>query len=104
MNKTTARDGADNFYWLKWLQDNRDVLVFATATDVRALEARVRTAEFTTSFRLIAASEDRREIQSSPFQTRSRSAIVDPKKLSKIKDFSGAEIEGGARMAFSKRF
>jgi hypothetical protein len=85
-------------YLLNWMQDNKDVLVFATANDVRELESeQFRIGRFSyIHFVDLPTAEDRREI----FKVHLRKRMLESDKfdleklVEKSKDFSGAEIEG----------
>jgi hypothetical protein len=85
-------------YLLNWMQDNKDVLVFATANDVRELESeQFRIGRFSyIHFVDLPTSDDRREI----FKVHLHKRFLDPERfdleklVEKSKDFSGAEIEG----------
>ena len=88
-------------YLLNWMQDNRDVLVFATANDVRDLESeQFRIGRFSyIHFVDLPLAEDREEI----FKVHLSKRTLAPdrfdliKLVEKSKDFSGAEIEGAVK-------
>ena len=88
-------------YLLNWMQDNREVLVFATANDVRELESeQFRIGRFSyIHFVDLPLALDRQEI----FRVHLQKRLLDPTKfdleklVSKTADFSGAEIEGAVR-------
>ncbi|QYO65379.1 AAA family ATPase [Leptolyngbya sp. 7M] len=97
-NKTDGGETARTIsYLLNWMQDNRDVLVFATANDVRELESeQFRIGRFSyIHFVDLPDSEDRAEI----FKVHIKKRQLDPdrfdieKLVEKSKDFSGSEIE-----------
>jgi hypothetical protein len=97
-NKTDGGETARTIsYLLNWMQDNRDVLVFATANDVRDLESeQFRIGRFSyIHFVDLPDSEDRGEI----FKVHLNKRHLEPvhfdldKLVEKSKDFSGAEIE-----------
>jgi len=101
-NKTDGGETARTIsYLLNWMQDNRDVLVFATANDVRELESeQFRIGRFSyIHFVDLPTPEDRfdifkvhlakRELDSEQFDM--------DKLVEKSKDFSGAEIEGAVK-------
>ena len=101
-NKTDGGETARTIsYLLNWMQDNRDVLVFATANDVRELESeQFRIGRFSyIHFVDLPTPEDRfdifkvhlakRELDSDQFDM--------DKLVEKSKDFSGAEIEGAVK-------
>jgi hypothetical protein len=101
-NKTDGGETARTIsYLLNWMQDNRDVLVFATANDVRELESeQFRIGRFSyIHFVDLPTPEDRldifkvhlakRELDSEHFEM--------DKLVEKSKDFSGAEIEGAVK-------
>ena len=98
-NKTDGGETARTIsYLLNWMQDNRDVLVFATANDVRDLESeQFRIGRFSyIHFVDLPTTEDRGEI----FKVHLKKRHLEPehfdleKLTEKSKDFSGAEIEG----------
>lgn len=98
-NKTDGGETARTIsYLLNWMQDNRDVLVFATANDVRDLESeQFRIGRFSyIHFVDLPDEDDRNEI----FKVHLKKRMLDPKHfdldklVNKSKDFSGAEIEG----------
>lgn len=97
-NKTDGGETARTIsYLLNWMQDNRDVLVFATANDVRELESeQFRIGRFSyIHFVDLPESEDRAEI----FKVHLRKRQLDPNRfdidqlVEKSKEFSGSEIE-----------
>jgi hypothetical protein len=98
-NKTDGGETARTIsYLLNWMQDNRDVLVFATANDVRELESeQFRIGRFSyIHFVDLPDNEDRSEI----FRVHLKKRELNPDQfdlerlVEKSKDFSGAEIEG----------
>ncbi|MBK8467597.1 MAG: AAA family ATPase [Chloracidobacterium sp.] len=101
-NKTDGGETARTIsYLLNWMQDNRDVLVFATANDVRELESeQFRIGRFSyIHFVDLPTPEDRLDI----FKVHLAKRELDPehfemdKLIDKSKDFSGAEIEGAVK-------
>ncbi len=101
-NKTDGGETARTIsYLLNWMQDNRDVLVFATANDVRELESeQFRIGRFSyIHFVDLPKDEDRLEIFKVHLSKRELAAEnFDLDKLvDKSKDFSGAEIEGAVK-------
>jgi len=101
-NKTDGGETARTIsYLLNWMQDNRDVLVFATANDVRELESeQFRIGRFSyIHFVDLPLPEDRLEIFKVHLHKRKlESEQFDLDKLvDKSKDFSGAEIEGAVK-------
>ena len=101
-NKTDGGETARTIsYLLNWMQDNRDVLVFATANDVRELESeQFRIGRFSyIHFVDLPGGEDRTEI----FKVHLKKRQLEPdhfdldKLVEKSKDFSGAEIEGAVK-------
>lgn len=102
-NKTDGGETARTIsYLLNWMQEgNRDVLVFATANDVRELESeQFRIGRFSyIHFVDLPESDDRQEI----FRVHLKKRELDPelfdieKLVDKSKDFSGAEIEGAVK-------
>ena len=101
-NKTDGGETARAIsYLLNWMQDNRDVLVFATANDVRELESeQFRIGRFSyIHFVDLPTDEDRLEIFKVHLSKRELApANFDLDKLvEKSKDFSGAEIEGAVK-------
>ena len=101
-NKTDGGETARTIsYLLNWMQDNRDVLVFATANDVRELESeQFRIGRFSyIHFVDLPQTEDRLEIFKVQLQKRELAPEnFDLDKLvDKSKDFSGAEIEGAVK-------
>lgn len=101
-NKTDGGETARTIsYLLNWMQDNKDVLVFATANDVRELESeQFRIGRFSyIHFVDLPDTEDRQEI----FRVHLKKRELDPesfdldKLVDKSKDFSGAEIEGAVK-------
>ncbi len=101
-NKTDGGETARTIsYLLNWMQDNKDVLVFATANDVRELESeQFRIGRFSyIHFVDLPETEDRKEIFRVHLTKRALDAEhFDLEKLvEKSKDFSGAEIEGAVK-------
>jgi len=101
-NKTDGGETARTIsYLLNWMQDNKDVLVFATANDVRELESeQFRIGRFSyIHFVDLPDTEDRAEIFKVHLKKRELNpAQFDLEKLvDKSKDFSGAEIEGAVK-------
>ena len=101
-NKTDGGETARTIsYLLNWMQDNQDVLVFATANDVRELESeQFRIGRFSyIHFVDLPETEDRKEIFRVHLTKRALNAEhFDLEKLvDKSKDFSGAEIEGAVK-------
>ena len=101
-NKTDGGETARTIsYLLNWMQDNQDVLVFATANDVRELESeQFRIGRFSyIHFVDLPETEDRKEIFRVHLTKRALDAEhFDLEKLvEKSKDFSGAEIEGAVK-------
>lgn len=101
-NKTDGGETARTIsYLLNWMQDNRDVLVFATANDVRELESeQFRIGRFSyIHFVDLPDIEDRSEI----FRVHLKKRELDADRfdiellVDKSKDFSGAEIEGAVQ-------
>ena len=101
-NKTDGGETARTIsYLLNWMQDNKDVLVFATANDVRELESeQFRIGRFSyIHFVDLPDTEDRCEI----FRVHLKKRELNPtqfdleKLVDKSKDFSGAEIEGAVK-------
>jgi SpoVK/Ycf46/Vps4 family AAA+-type ATPase len=101
-NKTDGGETARTIsYLLNWMQDNRDVLVFATANDVRDLESeQFRIGRFSyIHFVDLPTDEDRQEI----FKVHLHKRFLESEKfdldklVDKSKDFSGAEIEGAVK-------
>lgn len=102
MKSSNKPDGGETArtisYLLNWMQDNKDVLVFATANDVRELESeQFRIGRFSyIHFVDLPMPEDRGEI----FKVHLHKRFLDAEKfdlerlVDKSKDFSGAEIEG----------
>ena len=97
-NKTDGGETARTIsYLLNWMQDNKDVLVFATANDVRELESeQFRIGRFSyIHFVDLPGNEDREEI----FKVHLRKRHLDPERfdidqlVEKSNDFSGSEIE-----------
>lgn len=88
-------------YLLNWMQDNQDVLVFATANDVRELESeQFRIGRFSyIHFVDLPTAGDRQEI----FKVHLHKRFLESEKfdldklVEKSKDFSGAEIEGAVK-------
>ena len=101
-NKTDGGETARTIsYLLNWMQDNKDVLVFATANDVRDLESeQFRIGRFSyIHFVDLPQADDREEIFKVHLSKRALAADrFDLTKLvEKSKDFSGAEIEGAVK-------
>jgi hypothetical protein len=101
-NKTDGGETARTIsYLLNWMQDNRDVLVFATANDVRDLESeQFRIGRFSyIHFVDLPNADDRQEI----FKVHLNKRALLPDRfdlerlVEKSKDFSGAEIEGAVK-------
>lgn len=108
-NKTDGGETARTIsYLLNWMQDNKDVLVFATANDVRELESeQFRIGRFSyIHFVDLPEAEDRTEI----FKVHLKKRVLDPeefdldKLVEKSKDFSGAEIEGAVQNGVLEAF
>ncbi|MFZ1700884.1 MAG: AAA family ATPase [Pyrinomonadaceae bacterium] len=97
-NKTDGGETARTIsYLLNWMQDNKDVLVFATANDVRQLESeQFRIGRFSyIHFVDLPVEEDRAEIFKVHLKKRQLDADrfdID-KLVEKSIDFSGSEIE-----------
>ena len=95
-------------YLLNWMQDNRDVLVFATANDVRDLESeQFRIGRFSyIHFVDLPTKEDRQEI----FRVHLSKRALKPEDFDldvlaeKSEQFSGAEIEGAVKDAVLEAF
>ncbi len=95
-------------YLLNWMQDNRDVLVFATANDVRDLESeQFRIGRFSyIHFVDLPTKEDRQEI----FRVHLAKRALVPEDFDldvlaeKSEQFSGAEIEGAVKDAVLEAF
>lgn len=101
-NKTDGGETARTIsHLLNWMQDNKDVLVFATANDVRDLESeQFRIGRFSyIHFVDLPNEEDRLEI----FKVHLVKRALKPEQfdlerlVEKSKDFSGAEIEGAVK-------
>lgn len=101
-NKTDGGETARTIsYLLNWMQDNEDVLVFATANDVRDLESeQFRIGRFSyIHFVDLPSIEDREEI----FKVHLNKRFLKPeqfdldKLVEKSRDFSGAEIEAAVK-------
>jgi hypothetical protein len=101
-NKTDGGETARTIsYLLNWMQDNKDVLVFATANDVRDLESeQFRIGRFSyIHFVDLPRDEDRVEI----FKVHLNKRALQPERfdliklVEKSKDYSGAEIEGAVK-------
>lgn len=108
-NKTDGGETARTIsYLLNWMQDNRDVLVFATANDVRDLESeQFRIGRFSyIHFVDLPTKEDRQEIFRVHLNKRALKAEdFDLDKLAeKAEQFSGAEIEGAVGDAVLEAF
>jgi len=105
MKSSNRTDGGETArtisYLLNWMQDNKDVLVFATANDVRELESeQFRIGRFSyIHFVDLPDEEDRSEI----FRVHLKKRELNPEQfdlerlVEKSKDFSGAEIEGAVK-------
>lgn len=95
-------------YLLNWMQDNRDVLVFATANDVRDLESeQFRIGRFSyIHFVDLPTKEDRQEI----FRVHLSKRVLKAEDFDldvlaeKSEQFSGAEIEGAVKDAVLEAF
>lgn len=95
-------------YLLNWMQENRDVLVFATANDVRDLESeQFRIGRFSyIHFVDLPTKEDRQEI----FRVHLAKRALVPEDFdldvlaAKAEQFSGAEIEGAVKDAVLEAF
>ena len=108
-NKTDGGETARTIsYLLNWMQDNRDVLVFATANDVRDLESeQFRIGRFSyIHFVDLPTKEDRQEI----FRVHLSKRALEPEDFDldvlaeKAEQFSGAEIEGAVKDAVLEAF
>lgn len=108
-NKTDGGETARTIsYLLNWMQDNEDVLVFATANDVRDLESeQFRIGRFSyIHFVDLPTPQDRSEI----FKVHLKRRMLDSeqfdleKLIDKSKDFSGAEIEGAVKNGVLEAF
>jgi len=108
-NKTDGGETARTIsYLLNWMQDNRDVLVFATANDVRDLESeQFRIGRFSyIHFVDLPTKEDRQEI----FRVHLSKRALKPEDFDldvlaeKSEQFSGAEIEGAVKDAVLEAF
>jgi hypothetical protein len=97
-NKTDGGETARTIsYLLNWMQDNKGVLVFATANDVRELESeQFRIGRFSyIHFVDLPSVEDRADI----FKVHLKKRHLEPDRfdierlVEKSKDFSGSEIE-----------
>jgi hypothetical protein len=95
-------------YLLNWMQDNKEVLVFATANDVRDLESeQFRIGRFSyIHFVDLPTKEDRQEIFRVHLEK--RALVPDDFDLDVLADkseqFSGAEIEGAVKDAVLEAF
>ncbi|MGC2236055.1 MAG: AAA family ATPase [Pyrinomonadaceae bacterium] len=95
-------------YLLNWMQDNRDVLVFATANDVRDLESeQFRIGRFSyIHFVDLPTRDDRQDI----FRVHLAKRALVPEDFDldvlaeKAEQFSGAEIEGAVKNAVLEAF
>lgn len=95
-------------YLLNWMQDNKEVLVFATANDVRDLESeQFRIGRFSyIHFVDLPTKEDRQEI----FRVHLAKRALKPEDFDldvlaeKSEQFSGAEIEGAVKDAVLEAF
>jgi SpoVK/Ycf46/Vps4 family AAA+-type ATPase len=102
MKSSGKTDGGETartiFYLLNWMQENRDVLVFATANDVRDLESeQFRIGRFSyIHFVDLPTRDDRQDIFRVHLAKRALAADnFDLDVLAaKSEQFSGAEIEG----------
>ncbi len=108
-NKTDGGETARTIsYLLNWMQDNKDVLVFATANDVRELESeQFRIGRFSyIHFVDLPTEEDRQEIFK--VHLSKRALKTDRFDLDKLvensKEFSGAEIEGAVKNGVLEAF
>ncbi len=109
-NKTDGGETARTIsYLLNWMQEgNRDVLVFATANDVRELESeQFRIGRFDhIHFVDLPLPQDRLEI----FKVHLKKRALEPdafdldKLVEKSKDYSGAEIEGAVKNGVLEAF
>ena len=108
-NKTDGGETARTIsYLLNWMQDNRDVLVFATANDVRDLESeQFRIGRFSyIHFVDLPTKDDRQEI----FRVHLSKRALKPEDFDldvlaeKSEQFSGAEIEGAVKDAVLEAF
>ena len=108
-NKTDGGETARTIsYLLNWMQDNRDVLVFATANDVRDLESeQFRIGRFSyIHFVDLPTKDDRQEI----FRVHLSKRALMPEDFDldelaeKAEQFSGAEIEGAVGDAVLEAF
>ena len=108
-NKTDGGETARTIsYLLNWMQDNQDVLVFATANDVRDLESeQFRIGRFSyIHFVDLPTKEDRQEI----FRVHLSKRALIPEDFDldvlaeKSEQFSGAEIEGAVKDAVLEAF
>ena len=108
-NKTDGGETARTIsYLLNWMQDNRDVLVFATANDVRDLESeQFRIGRFSyIHFVDLPTKDDRQEI----FRVHLQKRALKPEDFDldvladKAEQFSGAEIEGAVKDAVLEAF
>ena len=108
-NKTDGGETARTIsYLLNWMQDNKEVLVFATANDVRDLESeQFRIGRFSyIHFVDLPTKEDRQEIFRVHLNKRALKAeAFDLDVLAeKAEQFSGAEIEGAVKDAVLEAF
>ncbi len=95
-------------YLLNWMQDNQDVLVFATANDVRDLESeQFRIGRFSyIHFVDLPTKDDRQDI----FRVHLQKRTLKPDDFDlvvlaeKAEQFSGAEIEGAVKNAVLEAF
>jgi hypothetical protein len=108
-NKTDGGETARTIsYLLNWMQDNKEVLVFATANDVRDLESeQFRIGRFSyIHFVDLPDEADREEI----FRVHLKKRALNPenfdldKLAAKAEQFSGAEIEGAVKNAVLEAF
>ena len=108
-NKTDGGETARTIsYLLNWMQDNKEVLVFATANDVRDLESeQFRIGRFSyIHFVDLPTKDDRQEI----FRVHLSKRALKPEDFDldvlaeKSEQFSGAEIEGAVKDAVLEAF
>ena len=108
-NKTDGGETARTIsYLLNWMQENKDVLVFATANDVRDLESeQFRIGRFSyIHFVDLPSVEDRQDI----FRVHLQKRALKPDDFDldilaqRSEQFSGAEIEGAVKDAVLEAF
>ena len=108
-NKTDGGETARTIsYLLNWMQENKDVLVFATANDVRDLESeQFRIGRFSyIHFVDLPSAEDRQDI----FRVHLQKRALKPDDFDldvlaqRSEQFSGAEIEGAVGDAVLEAF